>query len=217
MTRVAILTPCGDLVNAGYAIDLAKLVGRVARSDIELVLFHMRGTLIPQQREELVRQAMEANATHVLWLDSDMRFPKDSLERLLAHNEPIVAANYTRRRQPFLPTAEDRDRGHLFTEAASEGLAEVSHCGMGLMLCETSVFESLKEPWFMLGFNPAMKGFLGEDFYFCRKAKDAGYRILIDQALSRDVKHCGEMEVRYEHALQSRDMMLARQGVTNGT
>lgn len=214
--RVAILTPCQDMVSAGYALDLAKLVGRAALSGVELVLLQMRGSILPSQREALVANAIAAEATHTLWIDADMRFPKDALERLLAHNQAIVAANYTRRRAPFLPTAEDRDRGYLFTQENSEGLAEVSHCGMGLMLVDMSVFKTLSEPWFTFGFNPRDKSFLGEDFYFCRKAKEAGFPIFIDQELSRDVKHAGEMEVSYQHALQSRTFMMERQAVPHG-
>lgn len=212
-TLVAILTPCQDLVGAGYALDLSKMVGRVARSrpDIELAQFQVRGSIIPQQRETLAQSALQIAATHALWIDADMRFPKDALERMLAHEKPIVAANYTRRRPPYLPTAEDRDKGYLFTEPGNVGLAEVTSCGMGLMLVEMSVFEQLPEPWFSLGFNMQDKTFVGEDFYFCRKAREAGFPVLIDQALSLEVKHAGEMEVRSEHAVNTREMMFARQ------
>lgn len=196
--KVAILTPCQDSVSAGFAHDLARLTGSYSG----LMIFQNRGTIIPEQRAVLARAAIEAKATHTLWLDSDMRFPPDSLKRLLGHNAAIVAANYTTRRPPYFPTAETTD-GFLYNEG--DGLIEVSHCGMGLMLVDTEVYKTIGEPYFALGFNPTEKCYVGEDFYFCRKARDKGYQVLVDQALSKEVRHIGEIEFRHEHANMTRE------------
>jgi hypothetical protein len=149
---------------------------------------------------------MEAGATHVLWLDSDMRFPKDALGRLLAHGEPIVGANYTTRRPPYLPTAETAE-GYLFGSPDLDGLVEVSHLGMGLLLVDTDVFRKIGEPYFALGYNRQDGSYVGEDFYFCKKARDHGYKVYVDQTLSREVRHIGETEFRYEHALETQKRM----------
>lgn len=206
LVRVAICLPCQDVVNAGFALDLARLVGHIPEG-VEYTLIQNRGTIIPQQRATLVSAAQQSGATHVLWIDSDMRFPNDALGRLLAHAEPIVAANYSTRRAPILPTAEHRELGMLFTQADSDGLADVSHCGMGLMLVQMAVFEKMPQPWFALGFNPKDQTYIGEDFFFCRRAREHGFATLIDQSLSREVRHAGEMEFRYEHANLTRDTM----------
>ena len=211
--KVAIVTPCQDTVAAGYALDLAKLVGRSQLPNIQLALFHVRGTIIPEQRTTLARAARDAGCTHVLWVDSDMRFPANSLIRLLEHDEPIVACNYPTRRPPYLPTAEHKDLGMLFTEENSTGLVEVGHAGMGLMLVDMDVHQKIAEPWFALGYSPSDGGYVGEDFFFCKKAKEAGYRVLIDQDLSKEVKHIGETEFRNEHANVTREMYNKKQEV----
>lgn len=205
--RVAILTPCQDAVSAGFAFDLARLTGQATAGGIDYTVLFNRGTIIPQQRATLVRLAQEWGATHVLWLDSDMRFPSDTLSRLLAHSELIVAANYSTRRHPILPTAEHKQLGHLFTTVGDDGLVEVSHVGMGCMLVDMSVYARIKEPWFILGFNPGNKEYIGEDVFFLRRAKEYGFVPLIDQALSHEVRHVGEMEWRAEHALVTRDTL----------
>lgn len=206
--RLAILTPCQDTVTAGYAYDLARLVGHItsARPDIQLSYHQNRGTIIPQQRAVLVRAAMEAKATHVLWIDSDMRFPPDAFFQLLADDEPIVAANYPTRRPPILPTAEHSEHGYLFTPADADGLDEVTRCGMGLMLVRMHVYESIKQPWFVIGFSPSDAEYTGEDFFFCQQARNAGFTIWIDQALSKSVKHGGAMEFTAQHACTTRDV-----------
>lgn len=205
--KIAIATPCQDQVHAGYTYDLARLVGHAARTqpEVEITIHQNRGTIIPQQRATLVMSAREAQASHILWIDSDMRFPPDALARLLAHNEPIVAANYTTRRKPYLPTAEHREHGYLFTPPATSGLAEVTHCGMGLMLTAMEVFDKTPPPYFIIGYSTADSEYYGEDFFFCRRVRESGFRVLIDQGLSQEVRHAGLMEFTAEHAVITRD------------
>lgn len=205
--RIAICTPCQDQVSAGYAMDLAKLVGLTLRErpDVDLVLFQVRGSILPSQRMQLVRLALAGEADAILWIDSDHRFPKDALLRLLEHGKPIVAANYATRRPPILPVAEDAERGRLFTDSESGGLVDVTHAGMGLMLVQCGVYRAIPEPWFALGFSKSEGEYLGEDVFFCRRAKEAGFPTLVDQDVSKDVKHVGEMEFTHRHTAITRD------------
>lgn len=205
--KIAVLLPSQDTVSVGFAYDLARLFG----SNSGLTIFNVRGTYIPQQRATLVNAALDADATHCLWIDSDMRFPPDALRRLLEHRLPIVATNYPTRRVPILPTAEHKEFGSLFTNPEDAGLIEVSHCGMGFMLVESEVFRAIGEPYFALGFNPTTKIYAGEDVYFCDKARKHGYKVMIDQGLSQEIRHVGEMEYRNEHALMTRDIYNKRE------
>ncbi len=198
--RVAICTPCPDTVSAGYAFDLAKLTGHLP-ADITWTLFQCKGTILPQQRATLVGLAQDWTATHVLWLDADMRFPVDTLTRLLAHDAPIVAANYPTRRAPIRPVAEHREQGVLLTTAEDEGLVEVTHCGMGVMLVDTEVYRTVPGPWFAIGYSKTSGGYQGEDVFFCDQATKHGFPILVDQSLSQQVRHVGEFEYASRHAV----------------
>lgn len=198
--RVAICIPCQDTVSAGFAADLAMLTGAIP-ADITWKLFQVRGTYVHQQRATLVALAQQWTATHVLWLDSDMRFPADTLTRLLAHKVPIVAANYTTRRAPYRPVAEHREQGVLFTPPEATGTVEVTHCGMGVMLVDTEVTRAMPTPWFAIGYNAKQDLYAGEDVYFCRKAVEHGFPIVVDQDLSQHVKHVGEMEFASKHVV----------------
>ncbi len=197
--RVAICTPCQDTVSAGFAYDLAALTGAMPL-DITWKLFQCRGTILPQQRATLVGLAQQWTATHVLWLDADMRFPADTLTRLLAHDVPIVAANYITRRAPYRPVAEHREHGVLFTPPEATGLVEVTHAGLGVMLVDTQVFRDTPAPWFQIGYNPKSDGYSGEDVFFCRRAAEQGFPIAIDQDLSQHVRHAGVIELAPKHA-----------------
>lgn len=160
------------------------------------------GTLIANQRQELVLEAMQAGCSHILFIDTDMRFPKDAVERLMAHDKPIVAANYATRRMPVKTVAFKTEGAWdcVYTTDDSVGLEPVSAVGMGLMLIKREVFEKLTLPWFIIGYSPKTAEFSGEDIFFCRQARKAGYDILIDHDLSKEVKHIGSFEFAHEHA-----------------
>lgn len=106
----------------------------------------------------------------------------------------------------MVPTAET-PFGPLY--ASGSDLEEVTQAGMGLILVDSDVYRKIGEPYFALGFNPKEKCYIGEDFYFCDKARKNGYRIMIDQQLSKEVRHIGEMEFRYEHSNILRDANVA--------
>ena len=124
--------------------------------------------------------------------------------------KPIVAANYSRRRQPILPTAEHSELGYLFTTPEATGLEAVTQCGMGVMLTQMAVFMTVTQPWFQLGFSKDGE-YVGEDFFFCRRAKASGFATLIDQDLSQHVRHVGSMDYRAEHACITRDALTAQE------
>jgi hypothetical protein len=76
-----------------------------ATTDDRVVLFTSHGTLIASQRMELARQALEEKVDFLLWLDSDMRFPKETIGYMMSLDRDIVAANYATRRMPIKPVA----------------------------------------------------------------------------------------------------------------
>jgi hypothetical protein len=206
--RVAVSVPAQDTVATGFAYDLARMMAATSaqRKDIELRLHFVRGTLLPQSRHELVMMALAQDCTHILFLDSDMTFPKDTLVRLLAHREPLVAVNYAKRRQPIEPVAMTTNAEPLYVEPGVDGLVEAGAVGMGIMLIDLDVFRRVPAPWFQLGFHSKGGFYVSEDVYFCSLVREHGVTALIDNALSREVTHLGEMEYRSEHALGMREL-----------
>lgn len=206
-TRVLIGIPTHNQINAGFAFDLAKLTAYMTaqRPDVEVRVRMVHGSIIPQQRHTLVRLALELEMTHILFLDSDMRFPPDTLDALLAHNESFVAVNYPTRRMPIYPTArvksEDGTQFHaLYQDENDEGLREVDLVGLGVALIDLDVFRHLPKPWFLFMYHPEMDDYTGEDFFFSHHARNAGVKILVDQSLSYEIKHVGETEFRHDMA-----------------
>lgn len=201
--KVAVCVPCRDQVCAGFSFDLANLVGFHAAAGMKIGLYHSPGTLIADQRVNLAKKAIEEGATDLLWIDSDMRFPKDALHRLLGRGKTIVGANYATRRIPVKTTAlvlGDEGWIHIPTRKDSTGLEAVTAVGMGLMLTSADVFKDLADPWFHIGYSTKNAIFLGEDVSFCMQAAKKGHTTYIDHDLSKEVKHIGSFEFVLEHS-----------------
>lgn len=212
---IGILVPTRDFVNSGFAFDLAKLVGHtVGTTNHKVVIYTSSGTLLSAQRQDLAKDAIAAECTHTLWLDSDMRFPKDSIIRLLKHDTGIVCGNYAKRRFPTEPIAVKKNTpdmdatfiNRVYTEDDSTGLVEVDYCGMGVMLVKSEVYKSMEYPWFAIPWVPAAEDYIGEDVWFCRRAAQNGHKTYVDQDLSKQIFHIGTFEYKHEHAIACRDV-----------
>lgn len=208
MTKVKIGIPARDTVMTGFAHSLAMMVGATALApDIEISVHTSAGTLICDQRNQIAKAMMDDGCDWVLYLDSDMRFPADTLFRLLDRNVPIVSANYSTRRAPAEPIAFKSigTLEKLYTEEDSTGLEEVSANGFGVMLIHRVVFEKLPKPWFFIPYIPEKDGHWGEDVWFCNGARKAGFDVLVDHDLSKEVKHIGVREYDYLDTLAMKD------------
>lgn len=211
--KLAIAVPARDMVHAAFAHDYARLVAYTAANVADQVIpLLSQGTLIASQRHELAKAALRNGADAILWLDSDMRFPPDAAERLLAHNLPIVAASYSTRRVHDVKTVafSEVDLNKWVTSVGKTGLERVNAVGMGVFLTRKEVFDNLPEPWFQIGFNPLAGEYIGEDIYFCEKARQNGFDTYIDHDLTQQIGHIGIFEFRMDH-------VAAVHGETDGT
>jgi hypothetical protein len=129
----------------------------------------------------------------MLWLDSDMVFPPTTALRLLAHKEPVVAANYVRRQLPAKGVAYETigDWSNPLPFEPQDDLVDVEGIGMGCMLVKTSILDEIAQPWFEFGWTPASNDHLGEDMIFCQKMAQAGYGVKVDTQLSMEMRHLG--------------------------
>jgi hypothetical protein len=204
MNYIAVCTPARDMVHTMYSYDLVNMVAYHTLNTNDAVSLKIsQGTLIANQRAELSLDAMREGCTHILFIDSDMRFPQDMIGRLLKHDLDILATNCARRRMPTGPTAqlykENGERELVWTMPESTGLQEVGSVGMGVMLIKANVFEALAEPWFETPWRVDKRGYIGEDVFFCQKAAAAGFKIWIDHDVSKEIGHIGTFEFKHDH------------------
>jgi hypothetical protein len=192
-TSVSILVPTRDTVYSHFSYSLGNLIKTTTQMGINTHLFFDASTILINQRERLIEQAIEVKSEWVLWLDSDMMFPSTTLLRLLAHNQDIVACNYMKRSHPFKSvTFMDTNDWESWVPLQSEDkLLTVEATGMGCLLMRTSVFQNLKKPYFEYSYQPMTKDWTGEDFTLFKKLNELGYQLKIDMNLSNEIYHIG--------------------------
>lgn len=146
-------------------------------------------------RNSIVRRAMAADATHILWMDSDMTAPDNSLLRLLSHDKDIVGAGYKMRSAPYTML------GRLKPPEKHSGLGEAKWLPGGFMLVKMSVYSKVPSPWYRETYDEALKsedhpdGDIGEDINFCHYATNAGFHIWCDLDLSDQMGHVGDVVI----------------------
>ena len=199
MTRLVVCLPQRDTVHCEYACSLARMMLYLGISNDgidDVRMTRCGSSILPAVRQHLAERAIEeSGATHLLWIDSDHTFPYDTAHRLLAHKRPWVGINATTRVPPIRPTALKKKGEPLETTKHSKGLERVWRMGFGIVLIEARVFQAMEKPWFDLeyvNFDPE-PAHVGEDIYFCEKAKHAGFQPMVDHDLTKETAHIGSV------------------------
>lgn len=189
--KVVIAVPTLDMVSADFAFSLAALLGRRAYDrklsrEVPVALIHQTGSIIMEARNALVAQAQALAATHILFLDSDMVFPPDTLDRLVDRHVPIVCATYVKRVSPHellgTPDTSPAAPNRL-------GLRPMLTIPLGCALISMKVFEALPKPY--LAYLTTADKTMSEDTFFSVNARGAGFTIWMDPKLTADVGHVG--------------------------
>lgn len=207
--RVLVAIPCGDMVHAGFAFDLGRMLAYTVATNAEVSVAPAmrRGTLLPAQRDALVRDALAGDYTHILWLDADMRFPKELLLDLLAHHQPVVSTAYASRRQPVRPIAKRLDGSLFYLAPDATGLQQALFTGLGACLMQLEVFQNVPAPWFAVGYHAPTGEYAGEDVFLFEKLRQAGYTVWVDAGVSQHIGHAGELVFTNAHADSIREVI----------
>ena len=178
--QLSICVPAGDKVHTVFAKSLANLTSRLTKLSIDWNLHIVSSSVVCESRTQLAKEALGSNATHLLWLDSDMYFPASVVLDLLSHKKDIVAATYSTRYAPYRTVAFTNPNDTNERLDISNGLHKVWAVGMGCMLVTRQVFEDLPKPWFAHEYNKTLDTHSGEDIYFCNQAMHHGYEVYVD-------------------------------------
>ena len=207
---IALCLPTSDLFHPNTVISI--LNGNIPRPGIAI---NARGKNVFQARNELVRDALAfedpelGKVTHLLWIDDDMIFRSDAVPKLIAHDLPIVGGLCFNRHHPYNPVLlydppkGCEDAGFLFRYEWPQppGLLEVDATGAAFLLTKREVFEKIAEN-LKPDEGPFTQGGWGEDVSFCRRARAAGYKVMVDTSI--EIGHVGEVVVAEAFATRNR-------------
>ena len=154
-------------------------------------------------RNELVARALShPTLTHALFVDNDMSFKWETVQKQIDLKAPIVGCVYPKR----IPGGFVVWRDDLTTlNVINNSHAKVGGVGMGLTLIARAVFEKLAPTVQQRDFEgKPVKGFfdpiirddgpMSEDLSFCKRWRDAGGDVVA--LLNEDIGHVGEFTYR---------------------
>lgn len=205
---VVIATPChsGKVSIEYYNSVLGSLVDLGHNKIPWRVICTVGDSLIARTRNLLVAMFMEdKSATHLMFIDDDMKFPEWSIRRLLWVDKPVVCAAYKTRKPgsdiytiSFLEGADKQ-----IEQDPRSGVLRIKQGATGFMMIKRDVIEQLIaahpelkfeveksydqfNEWnynlFEIGLRDGK--YWGEDFSFCRYWRELGGSIWLDPSFT---------------------------------
>lgn len=179
MVKVLIAVPTAEFARRA---DFYDYFNSIEKPEGTLATF-AHGQSPARNRNIMIEQALQHDATHILFLDDDVAVKPDILKRLLAHDKDIVSGLYLHRNFPHLPLIFDQafpdgKCRYTFLHDNREGLIEVVATGLGACLIKTDVFRKMERPWITLG--ELEKDHWCDDIAFFLRAGKMGYKIYVD-------------------------------------
>ena len=109
------------------------------------ILLHSPDASPAAARNRLVEAAFDIDATHLVLIDDDHKFPPNILKKLLVHDKDIVSALYIQRAWPHKPLVFDvnmSDGNSLYSYLdEAPRLREIANAGLGFCLFKMEVFK----------------------------------------------------------------------------
>lgn len=187
--KIAVGVPCNRTVKAKTTEALLRLVDFSKDKYDFFFTFPSEGYTIAENRLYIAIQALKRKCSHLLFIDDDMVFEPNTLDRLLSHQKDIVGVVYHSRQLEDNTTVVLED-GTILKKDFPQELMKCKHVGAGVMLVDLSILKELDEPWFKFATYPNGSTLIGEDSWFCSQARKKGFEVWCDPTLS--VGHIGD-------------------------
>lgn len=187
---------------------LDSMMGLVKPAD-GIHLIRVPDLAVDDGRNLAVRLFLETKCEWLLQVDDDMGLHPQTLQRLASRRVDVVAGMCSTRTRPpivgiYRVIEEKGEDGRELAEmqrratfdwllahgealgtapvvmepSPADAMVEVDLIGTGCLLVNRRVFEALEDPWFVCGKTKS-----GEDFYFARSVREAGFQMWIDRSV----------------------------------
>lgn len=192
--------PCTDMIHTRFVSSLMRMK-RVGETHINFKV----SSMIYDSRNLICADAIEAGADRILWIDSDMRFDPDTMERLIAdmdetgveyvcgiffgRNEKCEPVIYKDIKPPAMINDVPVNRLTRFDPYPKDSLFDIAGSGFGFVM--TSV-DLIRRVWNEFGPPFSPYPWCGEDLSFCYRVGQMGVRMLCDSRVK--VGHLGQAE-----------------------
>lgn len=168
-------------------------------------------------RSKLATKAMKDGFDEIVWIDSDMIFNPEDVDKLRSHDRRLVTGIYSRREEGrgFACNFDPDSEGKKIILGKGGGLIKLAACGAGFLYTHRVIYEMLAlkmpvcneafgeyiVPFFMpMIINHPVKGhwYLRETYAFCHHVKQLGIQIIADTSIR--LYHIGNYYYGWENA-----------------
>jgi len=209
-SNCAVLVPVADKIEVDTQQALLELERRGYR------VFRTRGCVqIDMVRSQMATDFLSQGFEETLWVDSDVGFFPNDVDRIREHGLPVCSALYPRKGQSsfavkLLPGTRK------VTFGSGGGLLEVEHVATGFLHIRREVYRQIEEqqklpmcnrsnsrgiiPYFLplVVESGGEYSYLSEDYSFCERIRRAGYKIMADTTVR--LWHVGTHRFSWEDA-----------------
>lgn len=199
MKKVLVCVPCLDHVATPFAYSLTMMA---MSTKLPIKITFLQNSLIYDARNAMAAQFLDDGADYALWIDSDMTFPPDIVQKFVDDMEQrdFVCGIYFRRKIPLTPiisretTVDGKTKLEVFSDYPRDQIFEVAGAGFGGCMMSRKI---LKDVWDKYG-NPfyPINGH-GEDYSFCERAKSLGFKLYCDSRIK--MGHVGTFVYHENH------------------
>lgn len=205
-----VLVPFSTAISAACQSGLDVLAGR--NYEVRRVAGY---SAIDQARNQMASDALADGFDETLWIDADVGFDPDDVERLRSHDLPIACGIYPRKGSREL-SCHLMPSTDFIVFGREGGLLELMCAATGFLLVRRPVYEAIHRrlhlpvcnqrfgrplvPYFQPTIIPDGEGhwYLAEDFAFCERARQVGFQIFADTRIR--LFHFGEYGYSWEDA-----------------
>jgi hypothetical protein len=167
---------------------------------------------IDQGRCLMAQQALDAGFEELFWIDADVAFWPGDVEKVRSLGKSVVAAAYPVKGWPTMTIEPMDKKSPIFFGPHTEPI-ELRYAATGFLYTHARVYRRIQllseamQPVLIWGqhkavpwFYPILTGgeYLGEDFAFCWRAREAGFQILLDPSIR--LAHIGRYSYSWEFA-----------------
>jgi hypothetical protein len=226
--KVMIATPAySGKVDIPYALSFAETTHLLQLHQIAVQpLITASGSLLVAERNRIVQAFWESDCTHLLCIDGDLGWPARAVLAMLESKKEFVAGVYPARgeKNVFLFRPVLNENGTIVTD---KHLLKMQYIPAGFMLIAKSAIGKMRDMHPDLYYEPKAKNvnnpmpgycffntevwdgeFWGEDFVFCRKAREAGVEIWVDPLIQFD--HAGTLGMLVDALTPNREQAQLR-------
>jgi hypothetical protein len=207
---------CTILVPANYGVEPGCERGLVELERRGYPVWRIPGfAAIDQCRNQLATDALARGFEELMWVDADIAFEPDAVDRLRGHSLPIVSGIYPKKSGRALASRLMPDTKEVVFGAGG-GLIEILYAAGGFLHTRRDVYEAIRRHWNLPICNEAFgkptvpyfmpmvaegergPSYLAEDFSFSHRARAAGFKIYADTTIR--LGHIGRYPYSWEEA-----------------